>query len=47
LTPLYTTILLDSEKELRFLNNSILSGTVAIAKITQTKKPQNQTKEKT
>lgn len=40
LTPLHTTILLDSGKELTFLNNSILSGTVAIAKITQTKKAQ-------
>jgi small-conductance mechanosensitive channel len=38
LTPLHTIILLDSGKELTFLNNSILSGTVAIAKITQTKK---------
>ena len=38
LTPLRTTILLDSGKELTFLNNSILSGAVAIAKITQTKK---------
>jgi small-conductance mechanosensitive channel len=37
LTPLHTTILLDSGKELTFLNNSILSGTIAIAKITQTK----------
>ena len=37
LTPLHTVILLDSGKELTFLNNSILSGTVAIAKITQTK----------
>jgi len=37
LTPLHTTILLDSGKELTFLNNSILSGMVAIAKITQTK----------
>ncbi len=46
LTPLHTTILLDSEKELKFLNNSILAGTVAVAKITKTKKVQNQTKEK-
>jgi len=46
LTPLHTTILLDSGKELTFLNNSILSGTVAIAKITQTKKTQIQTREK-
>jgi small-conductance mechanosensitive channel len=35
LTPLHTTILLDSGKELTFLNNSIFYGTVAIAKITQ------------
>jgi small-conductance mechanosensitive channel len=46
LTPLHTTILLDSGKELTFLNNSILSGTVAIAKITQTKKTHIQTREK-
>ena len=37
LTPLHTIVLLDSGKELKFLNNSILSGVVAIAKITQTK----------
>lgn len=37
LTPLHTTIRLDSGKELTFLNNSILSGTIAVAKITQTK----------
>jgi hypothetical protein len=35
LTPLHTTILLDSGKELTLLNNSILSGAVAVAKITQ------------
>jgi small-conductance mechanosensitive channel len=46
LTPLHTTILLDSGKELMFLNNSILSGTVAIAKITQTQKTPIQTREK-
>ena len=46
LTPLHTTILLDSGKELTFLNNSILSGTVAIAKITQTKKSDIQDKRK-
>jgi len=33
LTPLHTVILLDSGKELTFLNNSVLTGTVAIAKI--------------
>lgn len=37
LTPLHTVIALDSGKELTFLNNSVLSGAVAIAKIAQTK----------
>ena len=46
LTPLHTTVLLDSGKELTFLNNSILSGAVAIAKVTQTKYSQTQTREK-
>jgi small-conductance mechanosensitive channel len=36
LTAFHTTILLDSGGEIVFLNNSILSGTVAIAKITKT-----------
>ena len=45
LTPLHTVILLDSEKEVTFLNSSILSGTVAIAKISQTKKAQIQKRE--
>ena len=40
ITPLQTTILLDSGKELTFLNNSILAGTVAAAKITQSKETQ-------
>jgi len=44
LSPLQTVVLLDSGKEITFLNNSVLSGSVAIAKITQ---PPNQTKEKT
>jgi small-conductance mechanosensitive channel len=35
LTAFNTTILLDSGKEITFLNNSILSGGVVIAKITQ------------
>jgi small-conductance mechanosensitive channel len=35
ITPLNTVIQLDSGKEVTFLNNSILSGTVVIAKITQ------------
>ncbi len=45
ITPFNTTILLDSGKEVTFLNNSILSGGVVIAKITsppsqmETKKP--------
>ncbi len=43
LTPLHTKIQLDSGKELTFLNNSILAGTVAVAKITQTKKTPIQT----
>jgi small-conductance mechanosensitive channel len=47
LTPLHTVIALDSGKELTFLNNSVLSGAVAIAKITQTKGVKPQTKEKT
>ncbi len=46
LTPFQTIILLDSGKELTFLNNSILAGTVAIAKITQTQKTPIQTTEK-
>jgi small-conductance mechanosensitive channel len=37
LTPLHTIILLDSGKELVFLNSSILSGSVAVAKISQQK----------
>jgi small-conductance mechanosensitive channel len=37
LTPLHTIILLDSGKELTFLNSNILSGSVAVAKITQQK----------
>jgi small-conductance mechanosensitive channel len=43
LTGFHTTILLDSGKEIVFLNNSVLSGTVAIAKISGTP---NQTPEK-
>lgn len=37
LTPLHTAILLDSGRELTFLNNSILSGSIAVAKVTQAK----------
>jgi small-conductance mechanosensitive channel len=37
LTMFHTTVLLDSSREITFLNNSVLSGAVAIAKITQTK----------
>jgi hypothetical protein len=44
LTALHTTVLLDSGKEIIFLNNSVLSGAVAIAKITRTS---SQTKEQT
>ncbi len=46
LTPLHTVIALDSGKELTFLNNSVLSGTVAVAKIVKTKDAQPQKKEK-
>jgi small-conductance mechanosensitive channel len=35
ITTFYTVILLDSGKEVTFLNNSILSGGVVIAKVTQ------------
>ena len=47
LTPLHTVIALDSGEELTFLNNSVLSGEVAVAKITRTKGVQSQPKEKT
>ena len=43
LTAFHTTVLLDSGKEITFLNNSVLSGAVAIAKITQTEQTQTQT----
>ena len=43
-TLLQTVVLLDSGKEITFLNNSVLSGSVSIAKITQ---PANQTERKT
>ena len=46
LTPLQTVIALDSGKELTFLNSSILSGAVAIARIAQTKDVQPKSKEK-
>jgi small-conductance mechanosensitive channel len=39
LTAFHTTVLLDSGKEITFLNNSVLSGTVAVAKITQKHQP--------
>jgi small-conductance mechanosensitive channel len=35
LTPLYTKVLLDSGRELTFLNSSVLIGSVAVAKISQ------------
>jgi len=37
MTPVHTVVLLDSGRELTFLNNSVLAGSVAIAKIVQTK----------
>jgi small-conductance mechanosensitive channel len=36
ITALYTTVQLDSGKEITFLNNSVFSGAVPVAKITQT-----------
>ncbi len=42
LTPYHTIVLTDSGKEIRFLNNSVLTGVVAIAKITQPKSPPNE-----
>jgi hypothetical protein len=45
LTPLHTVIELNSGKELTFLNNSVLSGAVAIAKIGQTRGAQLKTRE--
>jgi small-conductance mechanosensitive channel len=39
ITAFHTTVLLDSGKEITFLNNSILSGAVPIAKITQKQSP--------
>ena len=38
LTAFHTTVLLDSGREITFLNNSVLSGAVAVAKVTQTSK---------
>ena len=38
LTPFYTKIRLDSGRELTFLNSSVLSGSVAVAKISQSSK---------
>lgn len=35
ITPLHTKIVLDSGKELTFLNNSVLAGSTAVARITQ------------
>ena len=39
LTAFYTTVLLDSGKEIVFLNNSVLSGAVPIAKLTKNAAP--------
>jgi small-conductance mechanosensitive channel len=47
LTPFHTVIKLDSGREVTFLNNSVLTGMIAVAKITQTKNATTQTKEKT
>ena len=42
LTPLHTTIALDSGKELIFLNNSVLSGAVSVARVIQHQEAQTQ-----
>jgi small-conductance mechanosensitive channel len=47
LNPLQTKILLESGKELTYLNSSILSGVTSIAKVTQHKAAQTQIREKT
>ncbi len=39
ITPLYTKLLLDSGKELTFLNNSVIAGSIAVAKITKNSQP--------
>jgi small-conductance mechanosensitive channel len=41
LTPFYTRILLDSGKEVTFLNSSVLTGSVAVAKIGQSSSNQD------
>lgn len=46
LTPLHTVIKLKSGKELTFLNNSVLSGAVAIAKISKRNSEQSETNDK-
>ena len=42
ITPIHTRIQLDSGKELLFLNSSVLSGTVAVARITQQTRSESQ-----
>lgn len=44
LTPFHTVVMLDSGKELTFLNNSVLSGAVAIARIAKVDDAQSRTK---
>ena len=39
ITPLHTRILLDSGRELTFPNNSVLAGSIAVAKITSDQQP--------
>ena len=45
LTPIHTVVLLDSGKELTFLNNSVLSGSVAIARISGIREKETQGKQ--
>ena len=39
ITPLYTKVILDSARELTFLNSSVLAGSIAVARVFQTSKP--------
>ncbi len=43
ITPLHTNILLDSGKELTFLNSSVLTGSIAVARIAQPPSPHKET----
>jgi small-conductance mechanosensitive channel len=46
ITPLQTKVLLDSGKELIFLNSSVFAGQIAVAKVIQNKNPNQEMKSK-